>query len=58
MASKTKQHKTIMKNKRKKAGRGRKRLLAKGTTPEFPIHVPARHAALKRPGKTDAAGTE
>ena len=56
MASKTKQHKTVMRNKRKKMGHERKRLLAKdGSTPLFPIHHPERHAGLVRPGKARAA---
>jgi hypothetical protein len=56
MASKTSQHKTVMRNKRKKMGRDRKRLLAtKGSTPLFPIHHPERHAGLVRPGKASAA---
>ena len=56
MASNTKQRKTVVKNKRKKMGRARKRVLARdGSTPLFPIHHPERHAGLVRPGKASAA---
>ncbi len=39
MSSLTKQTKTIRANKKKKAGAARKKkLVAQGTTPKFPVH--------------------
>ncbi len=39
MASLTKQRKQVIKRKLRTSGKDRKRALAKGTTPVFPIHL-------------------
>ena len=39
MASHTKQMKAVVKRKLTKMGKSRKRKLAQGTTPRFPIHL-------------------
>ncbi|MCP4601025.1 MAG: hypothetical protein GY847_10955 [Proteobacteria bacterium] len=39
MASLTKQRKLVIKRKTRSSGKPRKRKLAAGTTPRFPIHI-------------------
>jgi hypothetical protein len=39
MASHTKQMKSVIKRKLTKSGKARKRKLANGTTPRFPVHI-------------------
>ena len=46
MASHTKQMKSVIKRKLTKSGKTRKRSLAKGTTPRFPIHLEDDPAAV------------
>jgi hypothetical protein len=51
MASLMKQRKKVIKNKLRTSGRDRKRALAKGTTPKFPIHLedePVKKAPVKK----------
>jgi len=49
MASLTNKMKMIAKRKLSKSGKSRKRRLAKGTTPQFPIHLKAKENPLPKP---------
>jgi hypothetical protein len=53
MASHTKQMKSVIKRKLTKAGKTRKRRLAKGTTPKFPVHMEDSSALLPRAPGSD-----
>jgi len=53
--SDTSKTKTRRKNRRKKAGKARKKIQAKGTTPKFPIHPDGKGAEPRPPERNPDA---